>query len=225
MYKFGKYNFNHNLNYHINKSEEVLSHEDVKTTGSKNFNLFFPIKNDIKKQLESYLNNNIKANLNWNFEYFQSGEPAGLHTDFELTPWNKDIDCRLDVGVIIPLKWNCKQPYTIFYDRVESVPRKLIYRKGEMRYKDTNEVINYRDSWVYDEEVLKYNPKGTQYYREYADLKIKSLYEWEVGSMCVFDTRRWHSSSWFLSTDNLPDISTEFKRSIIGFGSVDVPRN
>ena len=39
----------------------------------------------------------------------------------------------------------------------------------------------------------------------------------------VFDTRRWHSSSWFLTDNKLPDVSTEYKRAIIGFGSTDVP--
>lgn len=226
MYNYGEYNFDHNFDYHLEKAIELLSSDKVKKTGSKNFNLFYPISSkNAKTELENYLNDTIGSKLNWNFEYFQSGEPAGLHTDYELTPWNENVDCRIDVGVIIPLEWNCKQPYTVFYDKVQDTPRKLIFRKGEMRYKDTNEVIPYRKDYEYDEESLIYNPKGTEYYKEYADLKVHTAYEWEIDTMFVFDTRRWHSSSWFLSTDTLPEISTEYKRSIIGFGSVDVQRN
>ena len=40
----------------------------------------------------------------------------------------------------------------------------------------------------------------------------------------IFDTRRWHSSSWFLNEKMLPDVSKEYKRSIIGFASIDVDR-
>ena len=42
-----------------------------------------------------------------------------------------------------------------------------------MRYSDNNEIVEYRKHWNFDDEVLKYNPKGTRYYKEYADLKFK----------------------------------------------------
>lgn len=226
MYNFGEYKFDNNLNYHIQKSEKVLTSSDVKKTGNKNLNLFFPItSNDVRRDLEAYLNKTIDGKFFWNFEYFQSGEPAGLHTDYEIKPWNNLNDSRIDIGVIIPLSWNCKKPYTVMYDKVSDIPRKLIFRRNELRYKDTDEVFEYRDKWEYDDRVLEYNPRGTLYYRQYADLKLHSAYEWQVGTMLVFDTKRWHSSSWFLSTDDLPDTITEYKRSIIGFGSIDVPRS
>jgi hypothetical protein len=139
-------------------------------------------------------------------------------------PWDDKVECRVDIGVIIPLEWNCKQPYTINYNRAEEFPRKVVFRKGEMRYIDTNEVINYRRAKQVDEEVAKYNPKGTEYYKLYQDLKVHSVYEWKLGTAMIFDTRRWHSSSWFLSDNMLPDTSSEYKRAIIGFGSTDVPK-
>jgi hypothetical protein len=91
-----------------------------------------------------------------------------------------------------------------------------------MRYIDNDEICEYRDKWEYDNEALTYNPKGTEYYKEYADLKVDSVYEWKIGTAMIFDTRRWHSSSWFLKDDSLPDVSTEYKRSIIGFGSISM---
>jgi hypothetical protein len=99
-----------------------------------------------------------------------------------------------------------------------------------MRYKDTNEVVDYRGSpnwweWKYDQEVLKYNPIGSGYVGEYANLKVDSVYKWELGTMMLFDPARWHSSSWFLSTRKIPDnfeSSVEYKRAIIGFGTKNV---
>lgn len=101
----------------------------------------------------------------------------------------------------------------------------MMYRKGEMRYRDNDEIFEYRTKWKYDEEVLKYNPADCLYAKEYADLKVDSVYKWELGTLMLFDAARWHSSSWFLSTNDIPEVSTEWKRAIIGFGSVDVQRN
>jgi hypothetical protein len=174
--------------------------------------------------------------MDWNFEYFKSGEPAGLHTDYASLPntWrvvdNNLIthDCHIVMGVIIPLEWSCKQPYTVNYDCVSKVPRKMIYRKSEMRYMDNDEVFQYRPDdmrdWWYDDEVLRYNPMHTQYHKEYACLKVHSVYEWKLDTMMVFDTARWHSSSWFLQNNHLTTVSSDYKQSIIGFGSIDIDR-
>jgi hypothetical protein len=92
----------------------------------------------------------------------------------------------------------------------------MIYRKGEMRYMDNDEVFKYRpddmQDWWYDDEVLRYNPMHTQYHKEYACLNVHSVYEWKCDTMMVFDTARWHSSSWFLQTDELTTGSHEYKQ-------------
>ena len=229
---FGTYTFDLDVDFYNDESKKLLQSDNVKLTGFNNVNLFCNVLPETKKVLTDYLNEKVGMEFDWNFEYFKSSEPAGLHTDYESfeNSWKpKEMgvithDCHLIVGVIIPLEWNCKQPYTINYDRISTIPRKLIYRKGEMRYKDNNEIFNYRDKWEYDPEVLTYNPEGTEYYREYADLKIHSVYEWKKGTMMVFDTTRWHSSSWFLNTDKVVNPPLEYKKSIIGFGSIDVIR-
>lgn len=215
----------------LQEAHDVYNNPDAKRSGRNDFNRFNKVSNDTKQWLSVYWNEQLRLEYDWHWEYFHSGEPAGLHTDYLSFPnsWkpNKDVithDCYLVLGIIIPLEWNCKQPYTVNYDRVSDIPRKMLYRKGEMRYTDNDEVFEYRNDWIYDPEVLKYNPKGTNYYREYADLKFHSAYEWKVGTAMLFDTRRWHSSSWFLQDDMLPDTSSEYKRSIIGFASVDVDR-
>lgn len=219
------------------ESNSLLESKNVKISGSMGHNRFVSTPSDTKMYLSTYINNYLNIKLDWNFEYFKSGEPAGLHTDYVSLPntWrvvdNNLIthDCHIVMGVIIPLEWHCKQPYTVNYDRVSTVPRKLIYRKGEMRYMDNDEVLKYRpdneSDWWYDSEVMQYNPTHTQYYKEYACLKVHSAYEWQLGTMMVFDAARWHSSSWFLTDNRLPDVSREFKKSIIGFGSIDIDRD
>tara|TARA_R110000868_G_scaffold69433_1_gene204447 strand:+ start:4926 stop:6176 length:1251 start_codon:yes stop_codon:yes gene_type:complete len=215
------------------ESNNLLFTDNVKTTGRNNFNKFCPVPNTTKDTLVDYFTNIIGIKYDWNWEYFHSGEPAGLHTDYTSFPnsWKpKEAgtithDCHIVLGVIIPLEWNCKQPYTINYNRISEIPRKLKFRKGEMRYQDTDEIFSYRKDFVYDEDVLIYNPRGSEYYKEYADLKVHSVYKWNIGTAMVFDTRRWHSSSWFLNATMLPELSTEYKRSIIGFASIDINRN
>ena len=226
---WGTYNIDIDLNYHLQQSNDMLDDkEECKFTGHNNLNMFSKILESDKQILTKYLNAKFNERFDWHFEYFRAGEPAGLHTDYEIVPWDhwgEKIHCHTIVGIIIPLYWNCKQPYTINYNRSSSVPRKLMYRKGELRYTDTNEIYSYRDKCEYDDASLKYNPKGTEYYKEYADLKVESVYEWNIGTMMLFDTSRWHSSSWFLKVDAPPKKVSSYKQSIIGFGSVDVFSN
>lgn len=235
--RYGSYDISLDIGDYDSNASELLKSDKVKVTGATGFNRFTPVPGDKKKTLSSFMNETLCSRFEWNFEYFLSGEPAGLHTDYISIPnsWKpkKDNvtthDVHIVIGVIIPLDWNCgKTPFTVNYDKVSRIPRKLLYRKGEMRYADNDEIFSYRpaseDDWEYDPEVLVYNPIDTQYHREYANLKVHSVYEWRLGTMLVFDTSRWHSSSWFLSTKSLPSTSVEYKKSIIGFGSIDVDR-
>lgn len=223
MVQYGSYEHDLNILQHITTAQKLFNGTDVKYTGAKNFNYFINVPADINETLSNYFSNKL-GYFDWAFQYFHSGEPAGLHTDYTVVPWDDKVECRVDVGVIVPLEWNCKQPYTINYNRVEEQPRKVVYRKGEMRYTDNDEIVEYRTDSILDDEVLKYNPKGTEYYKLYQDLKVHSVYEWKLGTAMVFDTSRWHSSSWFLTDNKLPDVSTEYKRAIIGFGSTDVQK-
>ena len=87
--------------------------------------------------------------------------------------------------------------HTVNYDRVEHTPRKAIYKNGNMQYIDNGEIISYRHTNNLDEEVAKYNPKRHMVSKLYFDLKVDSVYEWKLGTAMVFDTARWHSSSWY----------------------------
>lgn len=229
--RYGTYELEFDPLQFINEAHDVYNSPNAKRSGRNNYNRFNNTSKETKSWLSEYWNDVLGLDYDWNWEYFHSGEPAGLHTDYLSFPnsWkpNKEYithDCHLVLGVIIPLEWNCKQPHTVMYDRISHEPRKMIYRRGEMRYMDTDEVVEYRTKYEYDPQVLEYNPIDTNYAKEYADLKFHSVYTWRIGSAVVFDTKRWHSSSWFLSEKMLPETSTEYKRSIIGFASVDVDR-
>lgn len=232
--RYGNNEIDLDMRKYIAESKSVLESANVKMSGTLGHNRFATVPYDANLYLSAYVNHYLDVKIDWNFEYFKSGEPAGLHTDYTSVPntWRGSNtithDCHIVIGVIIPLEWNCKQPYTINYDYVSNVPRKLMYRKGEMRYLDNNEVFKYRPDttadWWYNDEVLQYNPLHTQYHKEYACLNVHSVYEWKLNTMFVFDTARWHSSSWFLNNDILTSESNEYKKSIIGFGSIDVER-
>lgn len=224
---YDSYNVDLDIEFYKHEAEQLLTSPDskIKKTGRTDLNYFTSVPVESKSKLSSYITNLLGITYDWNWEYFHSGEPVGLHTDYLAFPnvWNTTTaqDCHVEVGIIIPLDWNCKQPYTINYNRTTDVPRKMLFRNGEMRYIDNNEVVNYRDKWEYDANSLVYNPEGTDCYKQFADLKVHSVYKWKIGTALAFDTKRWHSSSWFLKDNTLPKISTEYKRSIIGFGSIN----
>jgi hypothetical protein len=224
--KYGSYNVDLNIEYYKNEAEVLLQSEKIKTTGRYNFNKFISLSKESGIELTKCFTNLLASDYDWHWEYFHSGQPVGLHTDYTVfsNVWNTaaNQECHVVVGIIIPLEWNSKQPYTVNYDKITDVPRKLKYVKGEMRYIDNYEVFNYRDKWEYDAESLVYNPKETENYKQFADLKIHSVYKWEIGKAMVFDPKRWHSSSWFLSDAVLPKVSTEYKRSILGLGSINI---
>jgi len=216
MIEYGSFEIDLDLKRFQDEAELALASTEAKITGSKGLNRYYKIQGESDRILVDFLENHFLKKFGWHTEYFNSGEPAGLHTDGAVYKGRKDV-----VGVIIPLKYECENtPHTVLYDRIETEYKKLMFGKGEMRYRDTGEVFKYRDKHVHDPESLKYNPKGTAYYKQYADLKVHSAYKWEIGTMLVFDTLRWHSSSWFLSTPDVPDQLREYKRSIIAFGDL-----
>lgn len=213
----------------LDEAHSIYNSPDAKRSGLKNHNRFNNVGKDNKRWLSKYWNEQLGLDFDWTWEYFHSGEPASLHTDYQsfANSWNSSEhithDCHIVLGIIIPLEWKCIKPYTVMYDKMND-EGKLIYKKGNMRFVDTNEELDYRTEWKYESNVSRYNPPGTLYHKIYADMKLHSVYEWKVGNCVLFDTRRWHSSSWFLTTDDIPDESTEYKRSIIGFASVDIER-
>jgi len=194
-----------------------------KLTGKFNLNHFWQVTGEEKDYLNSIFIK-LVPNVYWYFETFESRAPVSLHNDKNIK-YNDEYDVYdLQMyGVIIPLYWTCKTPYTIFYDKY--TPRKLMYKNNEMRYVDTNEIYTYSQDYTYDEAVLSFNPKNTEYYKQYADLKIFDVYEWKVGTAYIFDAGQWHSSSWFLSSNKINEFGNEYKQSINGLASIKTDKD
>lgn len=233
------------IKYFQSRFDDYLNQDNVKITGANDLNKFARLFDEDKKKLSSSFKQITGMNLDWSWEAFHSHEPAGLHTDYHRKYYNNP-NCHegydgntithytdVKLGIIIPIKWNAPvTPYTITYDKVSHEPVKLMYTKNELRhFYDRDIVINYRNhddrnihtyTWP-DSEIFKYHPPMSGYISQFASLNVHSAYEWEIGTMMLFDPARWHSSSWFLGGKALPESvesAIEYKQAIIGFGTV-----
>lgn len=221
-----EYTIDLDLDYFLQACRIAFETQDIKYTGNNNLNKFAKVITD-KSYLEDYTNKLLDCKLYWSFDYFNTGCPVGLHHDYDTIYYNhptkNKIDtCRVDLGIFIPLSFQAsKDFYTIFYDKVSTDPQKLIFKKGFMRYKKDNSIYEYRDKNIVDSEIYKYHPKDTMFLQSgmFNDLKVYSAYKWKIGKACVFNTARWHSSNWFLKDNNIPNEVSEYKTSLIGFGS------
>ena len=112
--QYGSHDINLDVSYFKKLAQEAFQSDKIKYTGAYNLNYFVDCSKEINTTIGNYFSNDLNlGRFDWSFQYFHSGEPAGLHTDFTTVPWDDETDCRVDVGVIIPLEWNCKQPYTV----------------------------------------------------------------------------------------------------------------
>ncbi len=213
------------LNSYINNVEDIYKGSKFgkfKRTGYKERNRFLKMGPSETKQLNEYLNDKHNTNLKWSFDFFHSCTPLVLHTDYMIDKEGYEIVA----GCIIPLDWNCKQPYTLNFNKVQQEPRKLMYRpdftskypKAEMRYLDNkDELVDYITDGVPCPGIEKYVPKTCEMYEQMKDIEIESVYEWKIGTYMLFDTRRWHSSSWYSRFNTFEESTEDYKRSIIGF--------
>ena len=224
---FGSYKLKNfkSFNVLIENCSIILNDKDIdfKHTGHNLVNRFCLIEKEYNNELESFLNKTHNTNYEWTFEYFHSAAPVGLHTDYDRKVYSRGGHFEIVAGFIAPCTWTCKQPYTINYNKEQSEPRKLIYKQGHMRYLDNNEIIDYRINKNITSDIENYIPKECEMYEQMQDIEIQDVYKWEVGTYMLFDTRRWHSSSWYSSSNKYKDLDlTEYKRSIIGFATVSV---
>ena len=210
-----------------NKIDDFRNSDVKKKSGLKKNNYFSPITDAENKLLMDELNTLMGNRFDWLFEFHHSGEPANLHTDYATVPWDDISDCQVIVGCIIPLAWDChRHPYTVNYDKITDIPRKMMFHKGNMVYQDNKEIFEYKQEFpMWDKRVMDHHPRGTEYFDTYGDLRWHSDYKWDKSTMLVFDTRRWHSSNWFTKAKTVKENKGEYKESIVGFGSIDVPRN
>jgi hypothetical protein len=224
---FGEYPTVSSIDIFKNGIHDFRKSDTKKKSGLKKNNYFAPITDAENKLLMDELNALMNYRFDWAFEFFHSGEPANLHTDNATVPWDDETECQVVIGCIIPLAWNCyRHPYTVCFDKISDVPRKLMFCGGNMVYQDNKEIFEYRQEFpMWDKRVMDHHPRGTEYFETHGDLRWHSDYKWDKSTMLVFDASRWHSSNWWAKAGTVSEIDSEYKESLIGFGSIDVPRN
>lgn len=218
---FGQHDIDINLDIWKDKFTKIKKITSPKMSGVHKGNKHYKFLQEDRDILTEKMNNLFDTNLNWFFEFFYATEPVGLHNDYLQQYWDEQSDTRDIAGILIPIEWNCKQPYTIFFDKF-SEGNKLIFRKGEMRDYKTNDVVEYRPTGIVNEEIKKYHPIGSSLHKQFADLKLKEVYAYKKNTAYVFDTRQWHSSSWFLDKLTVEPDRLEYKLIITGFGAIPV---
>ena len=175
--------------------------------------------------MESLLSDNVSM-TSWSCATTNKETTLQSHRNF--FDFADNIKVRID-NVAYKNSFTClelQMNYTINYENMQLEPRKMMFRKDDMIYLDTKEAFKYRQEFpMWDKRVLKHHPHGTEYFDTYGDMRWHSEFEWERGRMILFDTRRWHSSSWWTTSSDIIPNSPEYKESLTGFGSVDVPRN
>ena len=106
------------FNSYIKMVEEIYRGSKFgkfKRTGYKERNQFLKMGPSETNQLSDYLNKKHDTNFQWSFDFFHSCTPLVLHTDYVIDREGFEIVA----GCIIPLNWNCKQPYTLNFNKVQ----------------------------------------------------------------------------------------------------------
>ena len=202
---YGTYEHDLDIQYHKKEAMGRMVGSDIKRKGYLNLNKFSRVTEDIDVGIPQ---------LKWTFDYFQSNVPVGLHTDYFVNDENYEVVA----GIVIPLYWTCKQPYSITFDKFSN--EKLMFKNGAMRNSDNTTVINWQTHQYWDSALNLHFPKGVKYRKQMWDLKVADVYKWKEGTAFVFNTKQWHTSSWFLESSTLPNrIGGKWKMAIIGFGS------
>lgn len=184
-----------NFYYHINRVKNINERNNVRETGANGLNKFSLFDKEETDELQKNINSIFNLNYRWSFNYCHTPDPVGLHNDY--------IE-NVKYGVIIPLDWNIEQPYTITFDR-ETDNGKILYKNGSAYYKETGKLIEKLSDSI-DPKVAEYIPESR--WHMYKGLNIHNVFEWKIGKVFLFETHRWHTSSWFYG----------YKSFINGFG-------
>ena len=225
---WNEYDIDLDLDYWLDASSIAFAEGKIKYTGENSLNIFSRVIHE-KQYLQHYTNELLGCKLDWSYDYFRTGVPVSLHHDYDtvdyIEPTTKKLfKCRIVAGIFIPLSLNSDGDFhTLFYDKVSDIPKKLIWKAGHMRYRD-NSIYEYQSHNNIDKAILNYHPADTPFYKQgqFNNLKLHSVYTWKVGKAAVFNPAQWHSSNWFLKDNNIPTKVSEYKISLIGFGSIDV---
>jgi organic radical activating enzyme len=206
----------------LNLAKRDLNDQSLNRKIRGNNNIFQTISTEVKELLISTLSNNIDgfSDYDWDFELFVSREPVGVHNDRNIHKHaygkgsnERTVETRYDVGAIIPLEWNCKQPYTITFDKVYPED-KVIYSKGRFGSIDGNPInLDLKEELLIDKlDTETYWQSKPSWNKQLNGLQIHSLHKWSTDTIIIFETARLHSSSDFVLNQD------SYKMSFNGLG-------
>ena len=177
-----------------NKKQNVIKKRWLKNYSEGLENLFY---NRVKNEIGDFKMDNLKDEKNEDILglFQESYNPIGLHVDAGF-----NLDEIIFKQTLIPL--TSKGSTVIFKNKFYGNSTNFTIDKDELKVKDLKYGQNFRSS----EHIDMYNKKpfDKENHEKYlkhekienlAGLEIDLVYEWELGSMLIFDRTRLHCSS------------------------------
>ena len=188
-------NLYHNLPTTVhNKKQNVIKKRWLKNYSEELENLFF---DKLKNQIGEFRMDNLKDESNEDILglFQESYNPIGLHVDAGF-----NLDEIIFKQTLIPL--TSKGSTVIFKNKFYGNSTNFTIDENELKIKDLKYGQNIRSSEHL--EIFEKKPFNNEDHEKYlkheeirnlSGLEIDTVYEWELGSMLIFDRTRLHCSS------------------------------
>ena len=188
-------NLYHNLPTTVhNKKQNVIKKRWLKNYSEELENLFF---DKLKNQIGEFKMDNLKDENNEDILglFQESYNPIGLHVDAGF-----NLDEIIFKQTLIPL--TSKGSTVIFKNKFYGNSTSFTIDENELKIKDLKYGQNIRSSEHL--EIFEKKPFNNEDHEKYlkhekienlSGLEIDTVYEWELGSMLIFDRSRLHCSS------------------------------
>ncbi len=188
-------NLYHNLPTTVhNKKQNVIKKRWLKNYSEELENLFF---DKLKNQIGEFRMDNLKDESNEDILglFQESYNPIGLHVDAGF-----NLDEIIFKQTLIPL--TSKGSTVIFKNKFYGNSTSFTIDENELKIKDLKYGQNIRSSEHL--EIFEKKPFNNEDHEKYlkhekienlSGLEIDTVYEWELGSMLIFDRTRLHCSS------------------------------
>jgi len=188
-------NLYHNLPTTVhNKKQNVIKKRWLKNYSEELENIFY---NKLKNEIGEFKMDNLKDENNEDILglFQESYNPIGLHVDAGF-----NLSEIIFKQTLIPL--TSKGSTVIFKNKFYGNSTNFTIDEDELKIKDLNYGQNYRSSEHL--KLFEKKPFNKESHKKYlkhekienlSGLEIDTVYEWELGSMLIFDRTRLHCSS------------------------------
>ena len=177
-----------------NKKQNVIKKRWLKNYSEELENIFF---DKLKNEIGEFKMDNLKDDNNDDILglFQESYNPIGLHVDAGF-----NLSEIIFKQTLIPL--TSKGSTVIFKNKFYGNSTNFTIDENELKIKDLNYGQNYRSSEHL--KLFEKKPFNKESHKKYlkhekienlSGLEIDTVYEWELGSMLIFDRTRLHCSS------------------------------